>query len=190
MGSVVYVEGGSRLHAGFHIVDPQRGVWGGAGFYVEEPRVRVEAWDCGEARWEVDRDVATLLERAGLAWGCLRIASGPPRHMGLGSTTQLSLAASMALSALKGLRPSIPSLAARLGRGRFSAVGTLLAVHGGFVLDSGSVSTPPISAMRVPDDWRFVLVIPQLEPGFEEGRAEDLALKTAGLRAARGGDLR
>lgn len=169
MVSRISVEGGSRLHAGFHIVDPQRRVWGGAGFYIDEPRVRVEAWDCGEPRWEVDEDVSRLLERAGFMWGCLRVLSGPPRHVGLGSTTQLSLAAALALSALKGLNPDIASLALKLGRGRFSAVGTLLAAHGGFVLDSGEVSARPVAHLSIPGDWRFVVVLPRVEPGLEEG---------------------
>ncbi|MEB3773382.1 MAG: hypothetical protein GSR86_00445 [Desulfurococcales archaeon] len=172
----VVVVAGARLHAGFYTVDgPWNVLWGGSGFYVEEPRVEVEAWSCGEPRLEGYsgyEDIARLLvDRLKPSQTCLKLGKALPRHVGLGSTTQVALASGVAVSVVEGLGLSVPRLASILGRGRYSLVGTLLFIHGGFVVDPGvpSGAARALSRLDVPGDWRFIIVIPRVGRGFSEG---------------------
>lgn len=104
-----------------------------------------------------------------------------PRHVGLGSGTQLSLAVAVALARLSGLRANILELAKVMGRGSFSGVGTAVFKHGGFVLEGGqsvsgrgesldrSVSMPPIILhYPFPAKWRFVVATPNVQRGFTD----------------------
>lgn len=174
----VIVEAGSRLHAGFHTMRPD-GIRGTAGFYAAKPRVVVEAVACGERRVEAPpgyQDLLNhLLEELGVD-ACLRLREAPPRHVGLGSTTQVSLAAAQAALAASGGDPGSPlKLAKRLGRGKVSGAGTLLYIHGGFTADAG-VPDPqgprPLVALKIPIEWRLVILLPKLPPGPGEGEEE------------------
>ena len=60
-----------------------------------------------------------------------------PEHVGLGSGTQLSLAAATALVKLFRMNNSVESLAHAMGRGQISGVGTALFKQGGFVVEAG-----------------------------------------------------
>ncbi len=185
MGRVA-VEAGSRLHAGFHTMRPD-GIRGTAGFYAAKPRVLVEAEDCGEPGVEAPEAYRGLLEgvlgKLGVS-ACLRLVEAPPRHVGLGSTTQVSLAAAQAALAAARGDPGDPlELARLLGRGRVSGAGTLLYVHGGFVADAG-VPDPegprPLVALRIPLEWRLVILLPRLPPGpSEEEEREGLIPRMA-----------
>lgn len=168
----VVVEAGSRLHAGFYHAGQDWGVaWGGAGFYVEEPRVVVRAWGCGEERVEAPREALDAVEAAARAAGaggvCVRLESSPPRHSGLGSTTQIMLATYTAIEALRGGRPDPLEAASRLGRGRVSGVGVLGFALGGFVADAGGARL--LMRHEIPGGWRFVVLIPGLPRGLSEG---------------------
>ena len=85
----------------------------------------------------------------------------------------------------------------RGGRGGRSGVGVATFEAGGFVLDAGHPTArfttdrpadgewtvPPVAARHdVPDDWRFLLVRPDADPG-RSGDAEDDAMRTAVERA-------
>lgn len=104
------------------------------------------------------------------------IRRGIPRHAGLGSTTQLTLGVGKALTALSGEERTSREIAERLGRGRFSGVGTYAFECGGFVVEGGSKkgAFPPLLCRHeFPDDWCFVTAIPDVERGpREEGEAE------------------
>lgn len=174
MGGRVAVEAGSRLHAGFHTMRPD-GIRGTAGFYAAKPRVLVEAEDCGETMVEAPPGYQSLVQRVLEALqveACVEVKEAPPRHVGLGSTTQVSLAAAQAaLAATRGDPGSPLELARTLGRGRVSGAGTLLYIHGGFVADAG-VPDPqgprPLVALRIPRSWRLVMLQPSLPPGPRE----------------------
>ncbi|MEB2836657.1 MAG: hypothetical protein GSR80_001089, partial [Desulfurococcales archaeon] len=181
------VEAGSRLHAGFYHAGPGRPYsWGSAGFYSSRPRLVVEARPCpGETVVEGPRDHASVARRAlealGLGGVCLSIVESMPRHAGLGSTTQVSLAAACAARAALGMGGCSPGevagVARRLGRGRVSGAGTLAFAYGGFVVDAGAPDPGgprPLVRLDVPRDWRFVIVLPKLERGL--GEAEEEAL--------------
>lgn len=184
----VLVEAGSRLHAGFYHAGPGRPyLWGSAGFYASKPRVRVAAEPCpGEpptARGpEPHASTARgALEALGLRGVCVEVEEAPPAHVGLGSTTQVSLAAACAgLAALGrggcGLA-GVAGLARRLGRARVSGAGTLAFALGGFVVDAGAPdpSGPrPLARLEVPGGWRYVIVVPRLPRGLGEAEEEGL----------------
>lgn len=176
------MEAGSRLHAGFHSVRPHS-YWGTAGFYSVEPRVAVEAWRCGDPRLNGEPGgYEELWNRVmeALEWphACAEIHEAPPRHHGLGSTTQTGLALAQAVLAASTRDPGNPlELARRLGRARISGAGTLLYIHGGFVADAG-VPDPEgprlLLHKKIPMEWRLVVLIPRLPGGPPEEGEERL----------------
>ncbi len=175
----VRVETGSRLHAGFYTVDAGWGVkWGGSGFYIDMLGVKAEAWECGEPGIEAPpgyQDVASLVWERLKPRVCARLLEGPPRHSGLGSTTQASLALGLAIDRLESRGLGVEGLARVLGRGRYSLVGTLLFMHGGFIVDPGTPGPlKPLARLEVPGDWRFVVVLPSLPRGPGEDVEERL----------------
>ncbi|MCK4687658.1 MAG: hypothetical protein KAT66_05985, partial [Candidatus Lokiarchaeota archaeon] len=109
-----------------------------------------------------------------------------PSHVGLGSKTQLSLAIAFAITRLKGLNNiSLQELTKLVERGGTSGIGWRGFETGGFILDGGhefgkgkeketflpssaSTSANPaltISRYNIPNNWRFVLVIPNVKKG-------------------------
>ncbi len=109
-----------------------------------------------------------------------------PSHVGLGSKTQLSLAIITAITKLKKYNKlSIKELTQLVERGGTSGIGWRGFETGGFILDGGhdygkgkekesflpssasSSSNPAITLSRhnIPDNWRFVLVIPNVKKG-------------------------
>ena len=182
MAASVVVEAGSRLHAGFYHAGPGRPYkWGSAGFYIAQPPLRLEARRCPEAPEplvEAPREhretVLRALQAVGATGVCIHLESAPPRHVGLGSTTQVALAAACAARALEGAAcgpGEATRLARLLGRARISGAGTLAFAYGGFVVDAGSPDPDgPRLLMRhpIPSGWRFIVALPSLERGIGE----------------------
>jgi len=108
-----------------------------------------------------------------------------PSHVGLGSKTQLSLAIGTAISKLKNMDIPIEEITKMVERGGTSGIGWRGFETGGFIVDGGhdygigkekenflpssaSGSANPaltISKYNIPENWRFVLVIPNVKPG-------------------------
>ena len=109
-----------------------------------------------------------------------------PSHVGLGSKTQLSLAIASAITKLRGLNDiSLKELTKLVERGGTSGIGWRGFQTGGFILDGGhdfgkgkeketflpssaSISVNPaltISRYNIPEDWRFILAIPNVKKG-------------------------
>ena len=108
-----------------------------------------------------------------------------PSHVGLGSKTQLSLAIATAITKLKNIEKSTEDLTRLMQRGGTSGIGWRGFETGGFILDAGhefgigkeketflpsSASTladPAITIFRypIPENWRFVIVIPNVKKG-------------------------
>lgn len=108
-----------------------------------------------------------------------------PSHVGLGSKTQLSLAIGTAISILKNMEIPVEEITKMVERGGTSGIGWRGFETGGFILDAGhefgtgkekesflpsSASTtanPALTIIRypIPENWRFVLVIPNVKPG-------------------------
>ncbi len=109
-----------------------------------------------------------------------------PSHVGLGSKTQLSLAIATAITKLKEIDDqSVKDLTKLVGRGGTSGIGWRGFQKGGFILDAGhdfgrgkeketflpssaSSSVDPaltIMTYPIPENWRFVLIIPNVKKG-------------------------
>ena len=114
-----------------------------------------------------------------------------PSHVGLGSQTQLSLSVAKAICMLENRSYGAVELAKLVGRGGTSGIGTAAFDKGGFILDGGhvfqkgksnnsvketktsflpssasKVSPPPVLFQHpLPDDWFFVVAIPDVRRG-------------------------
>ncbi len=175
----VRIEAGSRLHAGFyHIGSSWNVAWASAGFYIDLFNTIVEAWECSDPRVEAPSeldDVVALVTRAVGVQTCARVLQYAPRHMGLGSTTQASMALAEALMRASGRDVDRHTLASKLSRARVSGVGVLAYIHGGFVADAGRPwrSLRHIMRLDVPEEWRFLIVIPSVGRGPSEAEEPD-----------------
>ncbi len=101
-----------------------------------------------------------------------------PSHSGLGSGTQISLAVGKLLADLGNQIIDVPQIASVVGRGGTSGIGVASFENGGFIIDGGhhhsekpgflpssasEASPPPIIAKYdFPNDWKVVLVIPDV----------------------------
>ena len=109
-----------------------------------------------------------------------------PSHVGLGSKTQLSLAIATAITKLKNITHLTTSELTKLvDRGGTSGIGWRGFETGGFILDGGhdfgkgkeketflpssasSSSNPALTIFthNIPENWRFVLIIPNVKKG-------------------------
>lgn len=187
----VHVDAPARLHLGILDLRPGEGrYFGGMGVAVARPRVRLELSRADAVRVEgpdaerVRRMAARHLDRLPGAGGArIRVSEAIPRHVGLGSGTQLALGVARGLDLLYGRERTVEELAVAMGRGERSAVGTWTFTRGGFVVEGGVVEdragvAPLLCRHAVPAPWRIVLVRPPVARGLSgdrEARAfEDL----------------
>lgn len=190
-GVTVQVDAPARLHLG--IVDLRPGAdryFGGMGVAVARPRVRLEMRRADELRVQgresdLVRELAGrhLARIPGSGGADIRVLEAIPRHVGLGSGTQLALSVARGLDLLHGRERPVRELAPAMGRGDRSAVGTWAFAHGGFLLEGGirrgrDEVAPLLCRHDVPGAWRVVLVRPPVPRGLsgdEEAAAfEDL----------------
>ncbi len=79
-----------------------------------------------------------------------------PRHVGLGSGTQMCLSGGKAADLLAGVDRNTEELARLFSRGNRSRVGIEAFASGGFILSDGDSNI----RMDVPEEWRFVVAVP------------------------------
>lgn len=179
----VEVTTGSRLHFGLLCGAPESGWhYGGIGMMVREPgwHLHVEITGAGADEFDVPEAIHGRLKKivasfrqtqqkiAAVRFAAKRVAG---MHCGLGSGTQLTLAAGTALLMLSGhARPAdVGELAVALGRSQRSAIGTCGFDHGGFIVDCGKDHAGrqrPMERHRFPDDWRMVVLTPRHSEGL------------------------
>lgn len=198
----------SRLHLGFYgIAQYKERIYGGIGLSVDYPyydiivktvntgSVVVKGADSEEERL-VNRVIADLKEHYGEPHYCkglkIFIKSKIPRHVGLGSTTQIAL--SLGVGVLKLCynveidEVAVAKLALILGRRNFSCIGLGSFLYGGFIADTGvkltaNYSLAPSSIMfrlRFPGSWRIVAVLPPSSwRVIEDDREESMLIKAS-----------
>ncbi|MEM4281054.1 MAG: hypothetical protein QW470_05190 [Candidatus Caldarchaeum sp.] len=169
---IVEVKTPSRLHLGLIELGGHRGrFYGGIGVAVKKPslHIKVEKSDKleieGPCSKEVSEIVARLAKNLGIDFlGKVQVLNHIPVHKGLGSMTQLSLAVGTALAMTHGLGIEPEKLAALLGRGRISCVGTAVFKEGGFILDipKKNPASPCSRYLRFefPEEWAFLVAYP------------------------------
>jgi len=192
---------GGRLHVGFQNLSlAHNRLYGGVGIALAAPRVdlhaeRGDTIDCDDdaARPYVERVVDNL----DVPGATIRVAERLPRHAGLGSGTQLALASLVGIADAYDRAVDPRAFAPTLGRGGRSGIGVATFERGGFVVDGGHPTerfttappaegewtVPPVVARHsLPEDWRFVLVIPDAGPG-RSGDEEDQSMRSVVERA-------
>ncbi|MXV63175.1 GHMP kinase [Natronorubrum sp. JWXQ-INN-674] len=195
------VSAGARLHVGFQNLSlARRRLYGGIGVGLEEPRVTVTAEPAAgvESDDSLVREYASrAVDALGVSGVAVTVEERLPRHVGLGSGTQLALSVLVATARAHGLEPRVRAHAPAMGRGGRSGVGVATFEDGGFVVDAGHPTNrftteppaegdwtvPPVVARHdLPDDWRFLVVVPEADPG-RSGTDEDASMRTVVERA-------
>jgi beta-RFAP synthase len=174
MPRTVHVTAPSRLHFGLWSLAGGAGrQYGGVGAMVAKPSLSLRivaatalaASGPSSARAMQFAHRWAEFHRRDLPLCRIETLSAPPQHAGLGSGTQLGLAIAASLSAFVGLPSQSPTeLAASVGRGLRSAVGTYGFAQGGIIVEQGKLPGEPISPLDcridMPAQWRFMLVRP------------------------------
>jgi len=194
---------GGRLHFGFSNLSLSHSrLYGALGVALEEPRVSLTATpaDTIDAPAAIESVATTVCEQLGVDGVSIQVESSLPSHVGLGSGTQTALSVAMAVADATDKGISVREIAPTLGRGGRSGIGVAAFEAGGFVLDGGHPTArfttdrpqdgdwtvPPVAARHeIPDDWRFLLVVPAGEPG-RSGDVEDDSIRAAIERAEPG----
>ncbi|RDZ36366.1 GHMP kinase [Haloferax sp. Atlit-47N] len=198
---MVRVSTGARIHFGFLNLSLARDrLYGGVGVALDEPRVVVAAEPAADVRcrYPAAREYAEqAVDLLGVEGVDVSVERTLPRHAGLGSGTQLALAVLRSVAAATDREADVRRLAPEMGRGGRSGVGVATFEAGGAVLDAGhptarfttdrpedgSWSVPAVAARhQVPDRWRFLLVVPDADPG-RNGAAEESSMRSVVERA-------
>jgi beta-ribofuranosylaminobenzene 5'-phosphate synthase len=180
----VYVKSPARLHFGLIDLNGEMGrFFGGLGVAIDQPNVILEAQnsDFFSVTGKKSELVKVFANRFFEKYGIKKLVSIDvkqtiPEHQGLGSGTQLALAVSVALKNLFHVDATVKELSLAMGRMKRTGVGTVVFEQGGFVLDGGKrfkdgtidvESVPPlIMQTPFPEDWTFVVVIPNIKKGL------------------------
>jgi beta-RFAP synthase len=185
----VYVKTPSRLHLGLIDLNGDLGrLFGGLGVAIDHPNVTLETEISKELKvtgegTELTRKFASqFLETNKIERKvAINVKQIIPAHVGLGSGTQLALAVATSISKLFGVKGSAQEFAAILGRTAQSGVGTAVFAEGGLVVDAGKNTLdaskkviPPICRMPFPEEWRFIVAIPNTQKGLAN-QAETMA---------------
>ncbi len=191
----VRVSTGARVHFGFgNLSLARRRLYGGVGAGLAAPGATVEVTPAAEVRAPgVVREAAErAVKQLGVEGAAVEVVETLPRHVGLGSGTQHALAVYTGVAAAHGIDPDPRAAAPALGRGGRSGVGVAVFGDGGVVLDAGHPASrftadpppvgewtvpAPVARHRPPDDWRVLLVTPDVEPG-RSGGEEDAAVRS------------
>ena len=188
----VVVEAPARLHLGFMDLNGATGRrFGSLGLTLEgfSTRIYAERADMfsveGAQTQRAMRVLRRLHNRLGLR-GAVRMAvvQAIPEHTGLGSGTQLAIAAGIAMARLYQLNLNAREIAAALDRGNRSGIGIGAFDQGGFLIDGGlgKSEEPPRITSRItfPPQWRILLIFDLRAQGLH-GADEDKVFNTLPL---------
>ena len=201
MHSKVIVESSARLHLGFYNIISKNVAYGSLGVAVSEPKVVVSILKSKETAIvnntsikQLEKTVLKTINMLELNKVKVVVEKAIPRHVGLGSTTQLMLSIGYGISSLYKLNYSIRELAARLKRGTVSGIGIATFEKGGFVIDSGRIVSgrivkPPtkveelpqiIYRKSIPKNWFFTVIIPKGVRGLTEREEKEIVIEDYG----------
>lgn len=178
-----------RLHLGLIDLNGNLGrLYGSVGAAIDYPNVVLEAGDSDKKIITGKEKILTesIVKKISSFYGRdekikINVKETIPRHVGLGSGTQLCLAVATAYCKIKKINAKTEELAFILGRGNVSGIGVAAFQRGGFIIDSGynvfeEIPSQPIIQKTFPNDWCFVVVVPNRDKGFS-GIKEDKAFK-------------
>ncbi|THE65919.1 GHMP kinase [Salinadaptatus halalkaliphilus] len=192
---------GARLHVGFQNLSlARRRLYGGIGVGLKQPSVTVTAEPAATVETAdslAEEYASRAVDALDVSGVRLTVDQRLPRHVGLGSGTQLALAVLAATARAHDLEPAVRANAPAMGRGGRSGVGVATFEAGGFVVDAGHPTNrftteppaegdwtvPPIVARHdLPETWRFLVVVPDADPG-RSGDDEDASMRAVVERA-------
>lgn len=189
----VTVAAPARLHLGLirpTAVNSGERRFGGVGLMLNAPAVRVRVEHSAEWVSEGPHAGRALEAARAVAGGTgplrVTVEDAPPAHIGLGSGTQLDLAAGRAAATLLRRDIPTPALARILGRGRRSAVGVHGFDRGGLIVEAGKPNAEElgtlVGAFSLPEPWRVVLLLPTVADaaGTWHGERERSAMDRLG----------
>jgi len=178
----------SRLHIALIDLNGALGrIDGGIGLALDTPSIIVSAEKADEIVVEgnstLQERVKKSAELVARGHGGIRIVieEDYPSHVGLGSGTQASLAAGMAVNMLYDMGLSVLDIARIVRRGGTSGIGVTAFEQGGLILDGGhrfdekggfkpssasSAPPPPVLMRHEFPDWDIVLAFPALKGAF------------------------
>lgn len=198
----IHLTSPARLHLGVIDLSGIHGrLYGSIGVAVDNPCVEILAERSDGVKVRFGKNVERInagdiirrvLRQCGIDGGAkVTLVKSIPSHIGLGSTTQLSLSIAMAITKLYGVKTSTIEMAKMLGRGSVSGIGTAAFERGGFIVDGGvdkkQKTIPPVIFQHAfPESWYFVIATPDVKRGLSE-KAEAKVFKkaSAGTRHAR-----
>ncbi|HVS26729.1 MAG TPA: beta-ribofuranosylaminobenzene 5'-phosphate synthase family protein [Burkholderiales bacterium] len=184
----VVVEAPARLHLGFMDLNGATGRRFGSlgltldGFSTRIYAERAESFSVEGAQTQRVMSVLRCLQQKLGLRGAVRMAvvQAIPEHVGLGSGTQLAIAAGIAVARLYQLNFGAREIAAALGRGCRSGIGIGAFDQGGFLIDGGRQGDEPpriTSRIAFPPQWRILLVFDLQAQGLH-GAEETNAFRT------------
>ena len=177
----IYVKTPARLHLGLIDLNGDLGrTFGGLGVAIDHPNVVLEAEKSQILKVSGEKTELTqkLASQFLVAYGikekvAIDVNQVIPEHIGLGSGTQLALAIAASISRLFSVDGSIHEFAVAMGRTAQSGVGTAVFDQGGLVVDAGKNTKdstqkiiPLICRQPFPEEWRFVVAIPNVKKGL------------------------
>lgn len=179
----IHVQAPARLHFGLLSFGHRGRQFGGVGAMVAEPALHLAIRSAREFQLggQAETTLAAAVRRCCRAWGVpypppcqINLRRAAPRHVGLGSGTQLACALAAGLNLWLDRPPLAPrELAIVTGRGRRSAVGTHGFLAGGFIVEVGRGPherlAPIARRIDLPAAWRFVLVTSPARRGLSGG---------------------
>ncbi|MFQ6105829.1 MAG: beta-ribofuranosylaminobenzene 5'-phosphate synthase [Candidatus Hydrothermarchaeaceae archaeon] len=194
------IETPSRLHITLIDLNASLGrMDGGLGIALERPRIKLRAVKSsgiavkGSAKERYAKAAKRVISHLGIEGGIdITVEEAFPQHIGLGSGTQIALAAGSAVVKLYGAELGVRDIAGIVGRGGTSGIGVAAFEKGGFILDGGhslkvKKDFMPSSASRAPPpavvvrhdfpDWRLALIIPREGASFAGAREVDVFKK-------------
>ena len=176
-GPMVEIEAPARLHLGFYNIKLRSRLFGGLGLAVTAPSYRMRIYrssrlSCEGAQVErVSRVLSEAASRLDVPGARVVVDEAIPEHVGLGSTTQLTLSIYYGLTLLYNLKVRVDEIAEISGRGRISRVGVEAFKRGGFIVDSGRTAKgrpKTMARLNFPLRWSIVTVTPSGKRGFRE----------------------
>lgn len=179
----------SRLHLGLIDLNGNLGrLYGSVGAAIDYPNVVLEAEDSDRLIITGKEEALTksIIKKISSFYGedqkiKINVKEAIPRHVGLGSGTQLTLAVATAYCRIKKIRVNTEELAFILGRGNISGIGVAAYKKGGFIIDSGynvfqKTNPKPVIHKPFPENWRFIVAVPDQKENFS-GKKEENAFR-------------
>lgn len=160
----------AHVHAGnFDLSGDLGRVFGTIGFAIDIP-IKIEVKEANETiannKW-AEKYAKLFAEKFNLNIK-VYVESEVSPLAGLGYVTTVALAIGMGITKLYGLSMSLEDIATIARRGMLTALGLYAFKYGGFIVEGGfktealDKSIPPlIFRGEVPDDWRFVVAVPE-----------------------------